>query len=155
MEEELEVCVRFISSNARLAGHHACLCVDQLDGNARSLERSRHVLETRMDSDAQDASKYVLLLLEPGARSLALSLTPAFRSGREAPLEFSVRFFRGQRPQGSIGLAYSSPAELPRLLQNLVRHYSHYARAAKRFSVAWAKKHSVKQVMERLVGARE
>jgi hypothetical protein len=49
-----------------------------------------------------------------------------------------------------VGLSFADPAEIPRLLAEMVGQYSHYRDGARAFAARWAEEHAAQRTIEQI-----
>lgn len=97
----------------------------------------------------------VLVRLDEGVQRLELHARNAFDHRRLTVESVHVRFLgpsatHARRPLGSVGLILSRPADLGRMLRDVLEHFDHYRRNARSFAGPWRDAHHPRRVIERL-----
>jgi len=87
----------------------------------------------------------LLVPVPEGARAVCLKLQNAYGEYSVEVNNVSFEYLTarsGSLPLGAVGLTYHNPADIPRLLAEMHRHYDHYHRTAVAFSRDWIGLHN-------------
>jgi hypothetical protein len=97
-----------------------------------------------------------LLRLTPGADRVVVRLGSQRNVDSMAVSAVTCQFLQVSEsnppPVGRVGLSYTSPAEIPALLHDMVRHFDHYASSAREFARTYREEHEPKHTIDRLTG---
>ncbi len=100
--------------------------------------------------------RFGMLPLEPGSRSIRLTLGAAFNEPAAPVTGLRLHWVAGrpgQVPCGAVGLLAEDPGQTRRLLDEMLRHWPHYRRSAVAFAENWRARHSPATVIDTLLGA--
>jgi hypothetical protein len=126
-----------------MPGEYLRLELSAQDGAGAGGTPLRVVLGARTDT----APVRSLLRLPPGCARLRVTAHNAWRQAAAPAGDFSWSWLEQPAPMGALGLTIAAPAEIPRLLQDVLEHSSHYRRLVREQSADCARAHSGAQVL--------
>ena len=137
--------VRFRHGPETEAGRYVQIRFAQRDAQGELLDESVCVLGQRQQADEAVST---LISLDADAARVELVFQDAYCCGAIEIIDFQCSFLAARRPHGShlpsgaVGIIAADPAQIPRLLVEMIEHYDHYRRTAEQFSHQWMKRHS-------------
>jgi hypothetical protein len=124
--------------------------VEQRGDSAGRLKLSRDIVGHR----SGDRPATVLVPLDGRARRVEIRLQTAFGHEPLTLRKLDCCFLASggaELPRGAVGLLSSDRSQVPELLRNVVDHYDHYAKTARKFAATWAPIHTARQVLADLL----
>lgn len=127
--------------------------LEQFDAAGNSLGRSASILGHL----ATGPHQATLFSVAADAKALRLTLANAYDNAELSIRDLELRFLSSAHlreqasPLGSVGLVAADPGEVPRLLREMIRHYTHYRRSAGAFSVEWFQRHDPRRTVQTLL----
>jgi glycosyltransferase involved in cell wall biosynthesis len=147
--------IRLWRVDANRPGSYVRLAVEQIDADGKSLGRATKIVGHR--STALAAPVSALFHLAPGCASVRVAISSAYHKSAPVIEKASAAFLaapasgEGHWPAGRVGLSFSDPAEIPRLLAELVGQHAHYRAGARAFASRWAEEHAALRTIEQIV----
>jgi hypothetical protein len=134
-------------------GTYLRLELEQFDEAGSPLDRSTSILGHL----ATGAHQATLFSTVADAKVVRLTLSNAYDKADLSIRDLELRFLSSAHlserasPLGAVGLVAANPGEVPRLLREMIRHYTHYRRSAGAFSVQWFQRHDPRLTVQTLL----
>jgi len=148
-----DVLISFDWPQAHRPGTFLRIVAEQADQEQRLVGRAETILSLRTNGRPTRA----LFHLELDCRSLHLSWWDAYGAQQLCLGEPRVQALRGGRaaggafPAGQVGLIAAAPAQVPRLVREIMKHYAHYRQTARLFSRQWHQAHKPERTFQTLL----
>lgn len=130
-------------------GVYVRLTSGQLDSAGNNL----HTFSTVLEQRAGNLPVPALVHLKAGATSVELTLENAFHSSEIRLADVECRFVSADGagcPAGAVGLIAADNSQLPELLADVTRNYSHYRATAAAFGKRYRQDHLPARTIERI-----
>lgn len=128
-------------------GIYMQLHITQLDDAGDEVARSTTVVGRRHNSQAS-----ALVHLDSRAAVIRCQWSNAYHDSLVSLEHVRFRFLAEKEcPLGAVGLIAASPAEVGRLLRDVIRHHAHYRATAREFAKDWYARHEPRATIRQLV----
>ncbi|MDF9407902.1 hypothetical protein L7E55_05935 [Pelotomaculum isophthalicicum JI] len=143
--------ISFCFDETTRPGVYAEVYVDQLDQYKRSISSHSFVLGRNITRNVSG-----LVRIDPLSKRIWLGFSNAFGDFTITISDITLNFIKKDSiseklPLGVIGLAYSSPEQIPKLMGDMIDNYPHYQRTAQEFTIKYRQKHNANQLVKSLM----
>ena len=147
-----DLLIRLQRTNVEQPGSYVRIAIQQHDANERSLGHAAEIVGHRRDAQAGLVS--ALFPLAPHCTSVRVTVSGAYQNSPPAIEKSSAAFLPAPAPHsgshwagGVVGLSFADPAEIPRLLAEMVGQHEHYREGARAFAARWAEEHAAQRTI--------
>lgn len=151
-----DVIIRLQWGVAKQPGLYTRIGVEQMDARGQSLGHSAAIVGQRSAAN-RSAIVSTLFPLMPACSSVRVNVAAAYQAGQPMVEVLSAAFIAAPTalqhwPAGRVGLSFAEPADIPRLLAEIVANHTHYRDGAHAFAHRWSHDHTADRTIE-LLGA--
>jgi glycosyltransferase involved in cell wall biosynthesis len=149
-----DVVIRLRRADSDQPGSYLRIACEQFDAARQSLGRAAEIVGHRGAGLAALVS--ALFHLAPGCASVHVAVSSAYHKSPPVIERAKAAFLaasataEGHWPAGRVGRSFADPAEIPRLLAELVSQHAHYHAGAQAFALRWAEQHAAQRTMEEI-----
>ena len=148
-----DLLISFAWHSPQTAGNYLRMVALQFDKSGSLLQTDSSIVGQRPENGRVPA----LVRLVQHTSVLQLNWSNAYHDSPIRIVDVDASFLgreEGQLvdpPISSVGLVFADPCQVPSLLREMVRHYSHYRKTAREFSDSWREIHSPQNVLMRML----